>query len=74
MKLIFCLQINTKDFYKLIVPLWVCTARHAQSIQNNKLTISLQYLKVNMKDEVDFLPEDNVKDFFSLAFFSGMAH
>ena len=74
MKLIFCLQINTKDFYKLIVPLWVCTDRHAQSIQNNKLTISLQYLKVNMKDEVDFLPEDNVKDFFSLAFFSGMAH
>ena len=74
MKLIFCLQINTKDFYKLIVPLWVCIARHAQSIQNDKMTISLQYLKENMEDEVDFLPEDNFKDFFSLAFFSGMAH
>ena len=40
-KLIFCLQINTKVFYKLIVSLWVCVARHAQSAQNNKFTISL---------------------------------
>ena len=31
MKLIFCLQINTEVFYKLIVSLWVCVARHAQS-------------------------------------------
>ena len=40
MKLLFCLQINTKVFYKLIVSLWACLARHAQSTQNNKLTIS----------------------------------
>ena len=25
----FCLKINTKVFYKLIVSLWVCVARHA---------------------------------------------
>ena len=40
-KLIFCLQINTNVFYKLIVLLWVCVARHAQSTQNNKSAISL---------------------------------
>ena len=58
MKLIFCLQINTKVFYKMIVSLWVCVARHAQSTKNKQFTISLQYLKENMKDEVDFLPAD----------------
>ena len=40
-KLIFCLQINTKVFYKLIISLWVYVARHAQNVQNNKFTISL---------------------------------
>ena len=28
MKMIFCLQINTKVFYKLMVSLWVSIARH----------------------------------------------
>ena len=55
--MIFCRQINTKMFYKLI-SLWVWLARHAQSTQNNKFTISLQYLKKNVKDDVDFLPAD----------------
>ena len=55
MELMFCLQINTKVFYKLIVSLWVCVASHARSIRNNKFTISLQYLKENVNDKVDFL-------------------
>ena len=50
----FCLQINTKVFYKMIVSLWVCITRQTQSTKNN----SLQYLMENMKDEVDFLPAD----------------
>ena len=29
---------------------------HAQSTQNNKFIISFQYLKENVKDDVDFLP------------------
>ena len=29
-----------------------------QSTKYNQFTISLQYLKENMKDEVDFLPAD----------------
>ena len=52
MKFIFCLQINTKVFYKLIVSLKVCKSRHAQ---NSKFTISLRYLKKNVKNEADFL-------------------
>ena len=56
MKFIFGMDINLKIFYMLIVPLWVCIARHAQSNQNNKFAISLQYLEENVKDEVVFLP------------------
>ena len=32
----------------------------------NKFTIFLQYLKENVKDEVDFLPQIDVKGFFEL--------
>ena len=46
------------DKQKMIVSLLVYVARHAQSIQNNSFTISLQYVKENMKNEVDFLPAD----------------
>ena len=43
----------------MIVSLWVFTGRHAQSIQNNSFTISLQqYVKENVKNEVNFLPAD----------------
>ena len=60
-KLVFYLQINTKVFHKLIVSLWVYVARHAQITQNNKFAICLQYLKKNVKDEVDFLPANKHK-------------
>ena len=42
----------------------MCLARHAQSTQNNKFTVSLQYRKENVKDEVDFLPSDKPQKFF----------
>ena len=32
----------------------VCLTRLAQSTQNNKFAISLQYLKENRKNEIDF--------------------
>ena len=66
MKLIFCFLINTKFFYKLIVPLWVCEARHAQSTQNSKFAISLQYLKKEVSDEGDFLHADNHESFLKI--------
>ena len=54
----FCLQINTKVFYKLIVSRRVCLASHAQSTENNKFTISLQYLKEIVKDDLGLLLTD----------------
>ena len=62
MKLIFCLQINT-SFLQVDSITWVCLVRHAQTTQNNKFTISLQYHKENVKDEVDFLPADKPQRF-----------
>ena len=66
MKLIFYLQINTKVSYNTIVSLWMCIARQAQSTKDNQFTISLQYLKENMKDEVALLPADKCWRFFKL--------
>ena len=34
MKFVFGMQINIEVFYKLILSLWVCIVRHAQSTQN----------------------------------------
>ena len=48
------------------ISLWVYKARQAQSTKNNQFTISLQYLKENMKDEVDFLPADKCWRFFQI--------
>ena len=66
MRLIFCLQINAKVYYKMIVSLWVFVARHVQSTENNKFKISLQYLKENVKDELDFFLLINFEGFFKV--------
>ena len=55
MKFIFGRQKSIKVFYKLILSFWVCITRNAQSTQNSKFAISLQYLKENRKNEVDLL-------------------
>ena len=55
-----------KDFYKVIVSLWVCIARHVQSTQNNKFAIYFQYLKENVKGEVDFLLADKPQRFLQI--------
>ena len=46
-----------KQFLQVESITMVVLARHVQSIQN-KFTMSLQYLKENVKYEVDFLPAD----------------
>ena len=51
----FCLQINTKNFYRLIVSLQVC-----------KFTISLQYLKEKINDKVDCCLLMIVEGFFKV--------
>ena len=39
----------------------MCATKHAQSTQNNKSTISLQYLNKDVSDEIDFLHADKHK-------------
>ena len=51
MKLIFYIQINIKLCFKLIPLTLVGMARPPQITQNNKLS---QYLKKEVRDEVDF--------------------
>ena len=41
--------------------LGVCVTRHAQVTHNNKFTISLQYLKKEVSDEVDFFIQISIK-------------
>ena len=57
MKFIFCIEINIKVSYKLILSVLVVVARHAQRPQNNNFGIYLQYLKKEGRDEVDCLHE-----------------
>ena len=66
MKLVFCLQINIEVFYKLIHSFWVYIARHAQSTQNYKFAISLQYLKEKVKMKLIFILQINIKVFFQI--------
>ena len=66
MKLIFHLQINGKGLFKLILSFWVCVARYAQITQNNKFAISLQYLKKEVRDKVDFLHADKHESFLQI--------
>ena len=58
MNLIFCVHINVKGFFKLLLSSYLCVVRHARVTQNNKFAISLQYLKKELSDEVDFLHAD----------------
>ena len=44
--------------------MWV--VKHVQSTQSNKFTISLQYLKESMKDEVEFLAADKRQRFIQI--------
>ena len=63
MKCVFGMQINIEVFFKLILSFWMCVAKHAQSTQNKKFAVSLQHLKENVNDEVDFLPADKRQRF-----------
>ena len=44
-----------------IIILGVCVVRHVQITQNNKFDISLQYLKKELSDEVDFWTQISTK-------------
>ena len=42
--------------------------KHSQSLQNSKFVMSLQYLKKEVKDEVDFLHADKHQSFLKVYF------
>ena len=52
------MQKNLKDFFKMILSFSVCVAKHVQITQITKFATSLQYLKKEVSDEVDFLHAD----------------
>ena len=66
MKLVFCLQINIKGFFKIILSFSVRVAKHAQINWNNKFALSFQYLKKEVSDEVDFLHADKHESFLQI--------
>ena len=51
----FSLLIIVKCFFKVILSFLMCVARHAKITQNKKFAISLQFLKKEVNEEVDFL-------------------
>ena len=63
MKLIFCLQISTNVFCKMIVSLWVCVSTQARITQNNKFVLFSEYPKEKVKNEVDTLTADKCQSF-----------
>ena len=68
MKLIFCMQISMKVSYKLILWFLMGMVKHSQSYQNSKFAMSLQYLKKEVRDEVDFLHADKHQSFLQVDF------
>ena len=55
-----------ESFLQVYISLWVSVARDAQSTQNKKFGISLQYLKENVKVKVDLLLVDKHQKFLQI--------
>ena len=48
--------------------------KHSQSSQNNKFAMSLQYLKKEVRDKVNFLNVDKHQSFQQVDFNTGINH
>lgn len=57
--MVFCIKLNIEVSHKLVVSFLMVIARHAQSTLNGKFVISLQYLKIEGRDEIDILHTNN---------------
>ena len=72
MKLRYGIDILSADKHKNVLQVdstlwkWVYIAWHPQTTENIKFTLSLQYLKENLKDEVEFFLLIIVKGFFKV--------
>ena len=60
---------GVKVSYKLILSLLKGMIKHSQSTQINRFAISLQYLKKEVSEGVDFLHLDKHQTFYKLALF-----
>ena len=60
------MKININVFCRLIVSSLLVIARYAQSTQKSKFIKSLQYLKKEERDEVDFLHTDKYRTFLQV--------
>ena len=54
MKLIFLHADKHKSLLQIDTMILIGIVKHSQSSQNSKFTMSLQYLKKEVRDEVDF--------------------
>ena len=58
--------LDTNFSYKVILSLLIGMIKHFQSTHSNKFEISLQYLKKEDKDDVDFLHVDKHQSFLQV--------
>ena len=56
-----------KISYKVILPLLMGMIKHSQSTQSNMFAISLQYLKIEVRNGVHFLHADKHQSFCKMA-------
>ena len=63
MQLIFCMQISIESLLQIDTIILMEIVKYSQSSQNRTFAVSLQYLKKDVRDEVDFLHEDKHQSF-----------
>ena len=66
MKFVFCIQINIKVLYKLILSFWVCATRHVQSTQNKKFAYLCNISSKAWEMKLIFCLQINTKVFYKL--------
>ena len=66
MKFVFCIQINIKVLYKLILSFWVCATRHVQSTQNKKFAYLCNISSKAWGMKLIFCLQINTKVFYKL--------
>ena len=68
MKFILGMQIKIKFFYKLILPSWVCVARHTQSTQNKKFGYLFNISRKTWRMKLIFLSAERHQSFLQISF------
>ena len=66
MKFVFCIQINIKVLYKVILSFWVCASRHVQSTQNKKFAYLCNISSKAWEMKLIFCLQINAKVFYKL--------